>query len=82
MWMLAALIYPFVVLMVIKIAPYTGSSLTEFMDNTNRAMTEDPFKFQWTDKTLRLIIAVSIIYVTTIWIYISSMKNTRYENIS
>lgn len=78
MWKLAALIYPFIVFMTIKLAPYTGSSLAEFIDNSDQAMTGNPFSFQWSDKTPRLIVAVSIVYFTGMYIYITSMKNTRY----
>lgn len=77
MWMIAFMIYPFLVLMVIKLAPYTGNSLTEFIDKSNRAMSEDPLGFYWTGKTLKSIIIVSMIYFICMFLYISSMKNTR-----
>ena len=78
MYKLAVLIYPFIILMVIKLAPYTGTSLAEFIENSNEAMMENPFHFQWCDNTLRLITGVSLVYITAVWMYVTSMKNTRY----
>lgn len=78
MWILAAMVYPFIVLMVIKLAPYTGFSLTEFIDNSNKAMAEDPLGIHWSDHTLKDIIIISLVYFIGIFIYITSMKNTRY----
>lgn len=76
-WMLSVLIYPFVVYIVIKLAPFTGGSLSEFIDNSDKIMTESPLIIQWTENTLRLVVAVSLVYFLAVYLYISSMKNTR-----
>ena len=73
----ALLLYPFIVLFIIRIAPYTGSSLGEFIENSEK-ITENPFGFTWTPDTLRKIIIVSLAYFFGMFIYISSMKNTRF----
>lgn len=74
---MAAIMYPFLVFMVIKIAPYTGSSLSEFIENTDKLMLEDPFHITWQSGTLKKILFASVIYVMGFYLYISSMKNTR-----
>ncbi len=73
----ALIMYPAVLLLVIRFAPFPGGSLWDFMEYVSAEM-DHPMRFSWSSHTLPAILIASVIYVAVFFLIITSMKNTRY----
>ena len=73
----ALIMYPAVLLLVIRFAPFPGGSLWDFMEYVSAEM-DHPMRFSWSSHTLPAIFITSGVYVAVFFLIITSMKNTRY----
>ena len=73
----AFMMYPFLLLLVIRFAPFEGKGLWEFIEYMSAEM-ENPLHFRWSSHIPKAVFIFTIIYVVVVFIAISSMKNTRY----
>ncbi|MBR1508427.1 MAG: type IV secretory system conjugative DNA transfer family protein [Eubacterium sp.] len=77
MWLVCFILYPFIMLTVIRFVPHMGNGLNELIENMNYEMTTRPFAFSICDRTIPAVLFTSLLYFIGFYIYISSMKNTR-----
>lgn len=73
----AVVMYPFLMLMVIRFAPFPGGSLLDFFNYVSDEM-EAPFRFSWSEHTIPALLIMTVLYITVFFLIITSMKNTRY----
>ena len=73
----AVVMYPFLMLMVIRFAPFPGGSLLDFFNYVSDEM-EAPFQFSWSEHTIPALLIMTVLYITVFFLIITSMKNTRY----
>ena len=76
-WLVSYVLYPIMLLLVIRLTPLAGSNITELMDNSSYEMMTRPFHFTYCSRTVPVALLFTVIYFIGFYIYVSSMKNVR-----
>lgn len=74
---LGILLFP-IIWFALKIAPYMDKGILNVLKHFND-LTDNPLSITWCDYTLRTICILVLVYILSIGIYISTMKNYRRQ---
>ncbi|MBQ8952427.1 MAG: type IV secretory system conjugative DNA transfer family protein [Eubacterium sp.] len=75
--LVALIIYPFIVLIIFRLAPFPGKGIFEFAGWAGEELAERPFHFTYSPNFWKALPIVSALYALLCAAYVSSMRNTR-----
>ena len=73
----ALVMYPILLLLIIRFASFEGSSLSELIDYINEEVSIHPFRFQWSSHTVPAGLIFTAVYAGIWFVIITSLKNIR-----
>ncbi len=78
MIVLAGIMYPMLLLLMIRLSAFPGGNLVAFIDYISDEVSVHPFRFSWNRHTLPVCMIFTIAYLVIWFVIITSLKNTRY----
>ena len=78
MKLLAVIMYPVLLILMIRLSSFPGGSLVNFIDFINDDVSVHPFRLSWNSHSFPVCFIFTITYVVVWFLIITSLKNTRY----
>ena len=78
MKLLAVIMYPVLLLLMIRLSSFSGGSLVNFIDFLTDEVASHPFRLSWNHHTLPVCLVFTFAYVIVWFLIITSLKNTRF----
>ena len=78
MTLLSAIMYPVLLLLMIRLSSFPGGNLVAFIDFLTDEVSAHPFHLSWNSHTLPVCFIFTVAYVVIWFLIITSLKNTRY----
>ena len=78
MRLFAVLLYPMMLLPVLRFSDFSGKDLMELIEYISDEMSRQPIRFVWCKNTLPAAFIFTVLYILVWFLIITSMKNTRW----
>ncbi len=78
MKLLAVIMYPILLLLMIRLSSFQGGGLVNFIDFISDEVSSHPFRLSWNSHTFPVCFIFTAVYAVVWFLIITSLKNTRF----